>query len=107
MVHQNSLNQEESKNFRQEHHKPKDNENTKIEPHFSRIWVGNQREKNHEGFMHTSPKNPQENGLEISPRKSPRKGSENHQKGKPGRTQTSLEEPRRIIYTYHEGSYKV
>jgi hypothetical protein len=58
MVHQNSLNQEESKDFRQEHHKPKDNENTKIEPHFSRIWVGNQREKNHEGFMHTSPKNP-------------------------------------------------
>jgi hypothetical protein len=51
--------------------------------------------------------NPQENGLEISLRKSPRKGSENHQKGKPGRTQTSLEEPRRIIYTYHEGSYKV
>jgi hypothetical protein len=28
-------------------------------------------------------------------------------KGKPGRTQTSLEEPRRIIYTYHEDSYKV
>jgi hypothetical protein len=50
---------------------------------------------------------PKKNGLEISPRKSPRKGSENHQKGKPGRTQTSLEEPRRIIYTYHEGSYKV
>jgi hypothetical protein len=36
-----------------------------------------------------------------------KKGSENYQKGKPGRTQTSLEEPRRIIYTYHEGSYKV
>jgi hypothetical protein len=35
------------------------------------------------------------------------KGSENHQKGKPGRTQTSVEEPRQIIYTYHEGSYKV
>jgi hypothetical protein len=32
----------------------------------------------------------------------PRKGSENHQKGKMGRTQTSLEKPRRIIYTYHE-----
>jgi hypothetical protein len=44
---------------------------------------------------------------QISPRKSIRKGSENHQNGKPGRTQTSLEEPRRIIYTYHEGSYKV
>jgi hypothetical protein len=48
-----------------------------------------------------------QNGLEISPRKSLRKVSENHQKAKPGRTQTSLEEPRRIIYTYHEGSYKV
>jgi hypothetical protein len=53
------------------------------------------------------PTNPQENDLKISPRKSPREGSKNHQKGKPGRTQTSLEEPRRIIYTYHEGSYKV
>jgi hypothetical protein len=50
---------------------------------------------------------PQENGLEISPRKSPRKGSKIHQKGKSGRTQTSLEEPHRIINTYHEGSYKV
>jgi hypothetical protein len=40
------------------------------------------------------PTNPQENGLEISPRKSPRKDSENHQKRKSGRTQTSLEEPR-------------
>jgi hypothetical protein len=47
------------------------------------------------------------NDLETSPRKPPRKGSKNHQKGKLGKTQTSLEEPRRIIYTYHEGSYKV
>jgi hypothetical protein len=46
------------------------------------------------------PTNPQENSLEISTRKSPRKGSENHQKGKSEKTQTSLEEPRRIIYTY-------
>jgi hypothetical protein len=53
------------------------------------------------------PPNPKEKGLEITPRKSPRKGSENHQKGKSGRTQISLEEPHRIIYTYHEGSYKV
>jgi hypothetical protein len=37
------------------------------------------------------PTNPQENGLEISPRESPRKCSENHQKGKSRRTQTSLE----------------
>jgi hypothetical protein len=53
------------------------------------------------------PPKPQKKGLEIIPRKSPRKGSENHQKGKPGRTQTSLEEPRQIIYTNHAGSYKV
>jgi hypothetical protein len=53
------------------------------------------------------PTNPKERGLEIASRKLPRKGFENHQKGKPGRTQTRLEEPRRIIYTYHEGSYKV
>jgi hypothetical protein len=40
-------------------------------------------------------------------RKSPRKGSENHQKGATGETHQNHEEPRRIIYTYHEGSYKV
>jgi hypothetical protein len=56
--------------------------------------------------MHPTP-NPKEKGLKTTSRKSPRKGSENHQEGKSGRTQTSLEEPRRIIYTYHEGSYKV
>jgi hypothetical protein len=32
----------------------------------------------------------------------PRKRSENHQKGKPRGTQSSLEEPHQIIYTYHE-----
>jgi hypothetical protein len=53
------------------------------------------------------PTNRREKGLEIASRKTPRKGTENHRKGKPGRTQTSLEEPRRNIYTYHEGSYKV
>jgi hypothetical protein len=57
--------------------------------------------------MHISPTNCREKSLKIAPRKTPRKGSENHQKEKPGRTQTRLEEPRQIIYTYHEGSYKV
>jgi hypothetical protein len=61
MVHQNSLNQEESKDFCQQQHKPYDNENPKIRPLFTQIWEGNQREKNHEGFMHTSPnKSPRE-----------------------------------------------
>jgi hypothetical protein len=36
-----------------------------------------------------------------------RKDHENHQKGKMGGTQPSLEEPRQIIYTYQRCSYKV
>jgi hypothetical protein len=48
----------------------------------------------------------QQESLKETPSKLPygktKKGSENHQKGKRGGTQTSLEEPRRIIYTYHE-----
>jgi hypothetical protein len=51
----------------------------------------------------TSNKNPSKKCPQILPTKNPRKSSENHQKGKTGGTPTSLEEPRRIIYTYHEG----
>jgi hypothetical protein len=82
-------------------------ENPTIEPLYSRIWVENQREKDHKGFMNTPPPNPKEKGLKTTTGKLPRKGSKNHQKGKTGETQSSLEEPHRIIYTYHEGSYKV
>jgi hypothetical protein len=53
------------------------------------------------------PSNPQEQGPENTPRKPPREGSENHHQEQPGATQQSLEESRRIIYTYQEGSYKV
>jgi hypothetical protein len=53
------------------------------------------------------PLNPQEQGPENTPRKPPRVGSENHHQEQPGTTQQSLEEPRRIIYTYQRGSYKV
>jgi hypothetical protein len=53
------------------------------------------------------PPNPKVKSLESATRKSPIKGSENHQKGKMGETHQSLEEPRRIIYTYHEDSYKI
>jgi hypothetical protein len=53
------------------------------------------------------PSNPQEKGPENTPRKPPREGSENHHQEQPGTTQQSLEEPRRIIYTYQGGSYKV
>jgi hypothetical protein len=53
------------------------------------------------------PPNPQEQGPENTPRKPPREGSENHHQEQPGTTQQSLEEPRRIIYRYQGGSYKV
>jgi hypothetical protein len=53
------------------------------------------------------PSNPQEKSLENNPRKTPRKGSENHHQEQPGTTQQGLEEPRRIIYTCHKDSYKV
>jgi hypothetical protein len=53
------------------------------------------------------PSNPQEQGPENNPRKSPREGTENHHQEQPGTTHPSLEEPRRIIYTCHKGSYKV
>jgi hypothetical protein len=53
------------------------------------------------------PSNPQEQGPENTPRKTPRKGSENYHQEQPGTTQQSLEEPHRIIYTYQGGSYKV
>jgi hypothetical protein len=50
------------------------------------------------------PPNSKEKGLKTATGNSKRKGSENHQKGETGKTH---EEPRRIIYTYQTGSYKV
>jgi hypothetical protein len=51
--------------------------------------------------------NPLEQGPENTPRKPPGEGSENQHKEQPGTTQQTLEEPRRIIYTNQQGSYKV
>jgi hypothetical protein len=53
------------------------------------------------------PSNPHKQGPENTPRKSPTEGSKNHHQEQPGTTQQGLEEPRRIIYTFHKGSYKV
>jgi hypothetical protein len=50
----------------------------------------------------TSNKNPSKKRPQNFPTEIPRKGPENHQKRKIGETQSSLEEPRRIIYAYHE-----
>jgi hypothetical protein len=71
---------------------------------FGRGIIGKRTTKG--SWIYSQP-NPKEKCLKTASIKSPRKGFENHRKGKPGRTQTSLEEPRRITYTYNEGSYKV
>jgi hypothetical protein len=99
MVHQNSLNQEESKDFRQERHKSKDNENPKIEPFSHGFGWGIKGKRTMKGPCIHPQQIPKRTASKIFPRKSPRKGSEIHQNGKSGRTQTSLEEPRQIIYT--------
>jgi hypothetical protein len=49
----------------------------------------------------TSNKNPSKKHPQNFPTEIPRKDPENHQKGKTREAQTSLEEPRRIIHTYH------
>jgi hypothetical protein len=86
---------------------PRTTKTPKSSPFSHGFGRGMIRKRTTKGSCIHPPTNLQEKGLENSPRKSPRKGSKNHQKRKPGRTQTSFEEPRRIIYTYHEGSYKV
>jgi hypothetical protein len=53
------------------------------------------------------PSNSQEQGPENNPRKSPREGTKNQHEAQPGTTHPNLEQPRRIIYTCHKGSYKV
>jgi hypothetical protein len=57
-------------------------------------------------YIHPPP-TAQEKGLEIAPKKLPRKGSENHQKERTGTTHPNLKEPWRIIYTSQRGSYKM
>jgi hypothetical protein len=64
-------------------------------------------QKTTKGSHKFPPSNPQEQGPENTPRKPPREGSTNHHQEQPGTTQQGLEEPRRIIYTCQEGSYKV
>jgi hypothetical protein len=53
------------------------------------------------------PPNPQERGPKNTRRNPPREGSENHHKERTGTTHPSLDESRRIIYTYQRVSYKV
>jgi hypothetical protein len=79
----------------------------KIEPLNSQIWEGIKGKRTTKGSHKFSPSNPQEQDPKNTPRKPTREGSENHHQEQPRTTQQSLEEPRRSIYTYQRGSYKV
>jgi hypothetical protein len=70
---------------------------------FRRVcWIKITKQRGTRSSYVTSNKNPSKKRPQNFPTEIPRKSSENHQKGKTGGTRSSLEEPRRIIYTYHE-----
>jgi hypothetical protein len=98
-VHQNLLNREESRNPTKNSSNHKTPKSPISSPFAHRLGRGIKGKRTTKGScIHPAP-NPKEKGLEIFPRKSSRKGSENHQKQRTGTTHPSLEEPRRIIYT--------
>jgi hypothetical protein len=86
---------------------PRTRKTPKSSPFAHRFGRGIIAQRTTEGSHKFPPSNPQEKGPENNPRKTPRKGSENHHQEQPGTTQQGLEEPRRIIYTSHKSSYKV
>jgi hypothetical protein len=106
-VPKNPLNQKESEVSPQEHLPLETTENTQIEAVLEGLLDQSHQAKRHKVLI----RDIQQEYLKETPRKHsteiPRKDPENHQKGKTGATHSSLEEPRRIIYTYQRGSYKV
>jgi hypothetical protein len=81
--------------------------NTQIKAVSEVCWIKITKQRGTGSSYVASNKNPSKKRPQNFPTKIPRKDPENHQKGKTGGTQLSLEEPRRIIYTYQRGSYKV
>jgi hypothetical protein len=86
---------------------PRTRKTPKSSPFTHGLGWGITAQRTTKGSHKFPPSNPQEKGLENNPKKSPREGSENHHQEQPGTTHPNLEEPRRIIYTCHKGSYKV
>jgi hypothetical protein len=86
---------------------PRTRKTPKSSPFTHKFGRGITAQRTTNGSHKFPPSNPQEQGPENNPRKTPRKGSENHHQEQPGTTQQGLEEPHRIIYTFHKGSYKV
>jgi hypothetical protein len=86
---------------------PRTRKTPKSSPFTHRFGRGITAQRTTKGSHKFPLSNPQEKGPKNNPRKTPRKGSENHHQEQPGTTQQGLKEPRRIIYTCHKGSYKV
>jgi hypothetical protein len=86
---------------------PKTRKTPKSSPFTHGFERGITAQRTTKGSHKFHPSNPQEKGPENNPKKSPRKGSENHHQEQPGTTHPNLGEPRRIIYTCNKGSYKV
>jgi hypothetical protein len=86
---------------------PRTSKTPKSSPFAHEFGRGIKGKRTMKGSCINPPPNPKEKGFEIAPRKSPRKGSENHQKERMGTTHPSIDEPRQIIYTSQRGSYKV
>jgi hypothetical protein len=82
-------------------------ENTQIEVVSEGLFIKITKQRGTWSSYVTSNKNPSKKHHQILPTENPRKRLRKSPKRKNGGTQTSLEEPRRIIYTNHEGSYKV
>jgi hypothetical protein len=106
-VHQNLPNQEESKNPAKNFTNPRASETPKLSPLSHGFGRGIKGKRTMKGSHIHPPPNTQEQGPENTSRNPPREGSENHHQEQTRTTQPNLEEPRRIIYTYQRGSYKV
>jgi hypothetical protein len=77
-------------------------ENTQIKAVSEGLLEQDHQAKRHKVLIHDIQQESLKETPQNSPTEIPRKCPENHQKGKTGEAQTSLEEPRRIIYTYQE-----
>jgi hypothetical protein len=86
---------------------PRTRKSPKSSPFTHEFGMGITTQITTKGSHKFPPSNPQDKSPENNPRKTPTKDSENHHEAQLGTTQQGLEEPRRIIYTRHKGSYNV
>jgi hypothetical protein len=70
------------------------------------MWEQSHQPKRHKVLIRDTQQNPQEIILKTPPRKAQQRAPKITRK-KDGKALYNLEEQRRTIYTYHEGSYKV